>query len=126
MIIVVGFQIMDTVNNTKYQADNEAARNQATADRTSLKNLINNNDVYTKQLGAYITSLIQNSTNQTTTLIKLLTDNFGANSGYIERENFQYNQANQTYMFLQQAIKNEEKIISNQGIIIGLLNKTLD
>lgn len=39
---------------------------------------------------------IDNSTNQTTTLIKYLTDNFGAQSGYLEREEFQYQQANDT------------------------------
>lgn len=44
---------------------------------------------------------IQNQTetlaNQTNTLLKFLADNFGSQSGYLEKENFQYGQANRTF-----------------------------
>lgn len=132
MIIVVAFQILNTVNNNNYQADNEQARKQATLDRQSLRNLVHNNDVYARQLGTYLTTLIQNSTNQTNTLLNFLVDNFGENSGYIERENFQYQQANDTFAFLKvginnqgESLKNQEQILKNQAIIIKLLqNRT--
>ena len=39
---------------------------------------------------------VGNSSNSTSTLITYLVSNFGENSGYIERENFQYQQANDT------------------------------
>lgn len=46
-------------------------------------------------------SVIQNKTetlaNQTNTLLKFLVDNFGSQSGYLEKENFQYDQANKTF-----------------------------
>ena len=48
------------------------------------------NNTDTIQLG------IINSTNNTATLINYLTSNFGADSGYLEREEFQYKQANDT------------------------------
>jgi len=59
-----------------------------------------------------------NQTNQTNTLLNYLTDNFGVNSGYIERENFQYGQANATLKFLKQAIRNQELGLHNQDVMI--------
>lgn len=39
---------------------------------------------------------LDDAINQTNTLVKFLSDNFGAKSGYLERENFQYAQNNQS------------------------------
>ena len=44
------------------------------------------------------------ATNDTNTLVKFLTDNFGAKSGYLERENFQYARANQTFEMIKQIL----------------------
>lgn len=58
-----------------------------------------------------------NATNQTNTLLQFLTDNFGANSGYLERENFQYSQENETHDYIHQALENQQDItelIKNQ------------
>jgi len=61
---------------------------------------------------------LANGTNQTNTLVRFLTDNFGVNSGYIERENFQYAQANDTLKFLKQSLRNQELGLHNQDVII--------
>ena len=102
MVIVVTFQAMNFVDTLRYQRDTADAQKAAMIDRQSLKNLVSNNDLYDKQLGYYLTRLINNNTNQTNTLVKFLVDNFGENSGYIERENFQYKQANDTYVILKE------------------------
>jgi len=102
MVIVVTFQAMNFVDTIRYQKDTADAQKAAMIDRQSLKNLVSNNDLYDKQLGYYLTRLINNNTNQTNTLVKFLVDNFGENSGYIERENFQYKQANDTYTILKE------------------------
>ena len=59
-----------------------------------------------------------NSTNQTNSLVQFLSDNFGANSDYLDRENFQYAQANATLKFLKQAIRNQELGLHNQDVMI--------
>ena len=59
-----------------------------------------------------------NATNQTNTLVTFLTDNFGVNSGYLERENFQYGQANDTLKFLKQSLINQQKGLDNQAMMI--------
>ena len=51
-----------------------------------------------------LTRHIENGTNQTNTLVKFLTDNFGSQSGYLERENFQYQRANQTFEMIKQIL----------------------
>ena len=61
---------------------------------------------------------LENATNQTNTLINYLTENFGSQSGYLERENFQYQQANRTFTFLEEAIANQKKGLAQQDIII--------
>lgn len=48
----------------------------------------------------------ESTANQTNTLLKFLTDNFGAESGYLEKENFQYKQANDTYTGVQKLLNN--------------------
>jgi len=62
--------------------------------------------------------ILANGTNQTNTLVKFLTDNFGVNSGYIERENFQYGQANDTLKFLKMSLRNQELGLHNQDVMI--------
>lgn len=53
---------------------------------------------------------VNNSSNITSTLISYLVSNFGENSGYLERENFQYQQANETA----NAVKELVNILNNQ------------
>ena len=70
-----------------------------------------------------------NATNQTNTLVKFLSDNFGQNSDYLDRENYQYQQANKTYEFVKMALYNQEQRmikhqlagLDNQNEIIRLL-----
>jgi predicted PurR-regulated permease PerM len=50
--------------------------------------------------------LILNSSNQTNTLVKFLSDNFGEHSDYIDRENFQYQQANETFRMIKEIRNN--------------------
>ena len=45
-----------------------------------------------------------NATNQTNSLVKFLSDNFGADSDYLVRENFQYQQANDTFAMVKQIL----------------------
>jgi hypothetical protein len=45
-----------------------------------------------------------NATNQTNTLVKFLSDNFGENSDYLDKENFQYQQANDTFDIVKQIL----------------------
>ena len=45
-----------------------------------------------------------NATNQTNSLVKFLSDNFGADSDYLIRENFQYQQANDTFAMVKQIL----------------------
>lgn len=61
----------------------------------------------------------RNAANETRVLIKFLVDNFGSQSGYLEAENFQYGQANKTYVYLQQSLTNQEKII---GMLLNQTN----
>ena len=58
------------------------------------------------------TDIIVDSTNETKALTSLLSENFGADSDYLERENFQYGQANQTFAWLNQSLQNQQKIMS--------------
>jgi hypothetical protein len=58
------------------------------------------------------TDIIVNSTNETKALTSFLSENFGVDSDYLERENFQYGQANQTFEWLNQSLQNQEKIMS--------------
>ena len=53
---------------------------------------------------------LSNNTNSTNTLLKFLTDNFGANSGYLEKETFQYKQANDTFRAI---VEDENNTIGN-------------
>lgn len=75
--------------------------------------LLSNNDtiIAAKNNTDIIQIGIRNSTNNTATLINYLTANFGENSGYLEREEFQYQQANDTA----QAVQDILKILNNQS-----------
>lgn len=57
------------------------------------------------------TAQIVELANETKSLTKFLSDNFGATSGYLEREDFQYKQANDTFNYLNQSLQNQEKIM---------------
>jgi len=52
-----------------------------------------------------------------------LSNNFGADSSYLARENFQYHQANSTFAKLNQTVSILE---NNQHILIGKLDKLLN
>ena len=54
------------------------------------------------------TNELANNTNTTNTFLKFLTDNFGKDSGYLEREDFQYQQANDTYKFAKELLDLEK------------------
>ena len=53
---------------------------------------------------------VDKATNSTTTLLNYLVANFGEKSGYLEKENFQYQQANETA----NAVKELVNILNNQ------------
>jgi hypothetical protein len=119
MIVVVSFQVISYQNDIQDKIVLEK-------NRIALKNLIADNTAYTKQVGNYLSGIIKqtyflvntsdttkqlaNATNQTNALVKFLTDNFGANSDYLERENFQYKQANDTFAMM----KEIRDILKNQ------------
>ena len=48
--------------------------------------------------------LIINATKHTDTFIKFLSDNFGSQSDYLQKENFQYAQANKTFEMIKQIL----------------------
>ena len=67
---------------------------------------------------------IVNGTNQTNTLVSFLSDNFGSGSGYLEKENFQYLQANKTFDYLVKSLINQKDIIINQCLRFQQLGLT--
>jgi hypothetical protein len=69
-----------------------------------------------KQLLPQITNSVNNVTNATS----FLANNFGPDTGYIERENFQYQQSNRTSQFINETIP---KLLENQEKIKSLLRE---
>ena len=55
------------------------------------------------------TKQVINGTNATNTLVKFLSDNFGSQSGYLERVDFQYQQANDTFDYLGRSLENQSR-----------------
>jgi hypothetical protein len=118
MIVIITIQVLSWQSDIQDKKDLAKVQNSATIDRQSLKNLIADNGAYVKEVGNYLSGIIKqtyflvnttntneqlaNATNQTNNLVKFLTDNFGANSDYLVRENFQYKQANDTFSMMKQ------------------------
>ena len=64
--------------------------------------------------------------NDSNTFIKFLSDNFGEESDYLKKENFQYAQANQSTAYEKQQLANQAKGLQNQKIVMDNIKDILD
>lgn len=158
MLILIFQGVNISINNlnnqvaTQFRETQNKTTNAVYANANDTRNLIKAIDVSdevddnrTKSLLTETVAQQVNLTNSTNTLLKYLTDNFGAQSGYLERENFQYAADNVSRLIINatidrvtklldnvtESLQNQDEgkqrqlqIIANQEQILSLLNKT--
>jgi len=121
-LVVGGFVAADLYNIVQeIKVQNKANGNTVNQTLSQILDLQKTNNIRGNNSIMLFKSLILNQinqTNQTNTLLKFLVDNFGEESGYLDRENFQYGQANDTLKFLKQSLINQQKGLDNQAIMI--------
>ena len=86
--------------------------------------LIKENQDYIKNITTTNLNLTRHNKavlDETNVLTKFLSDNFGSQSGYIEKENLQYNQTNQTFHILKNMI---DEIKAHEQAEIDSRNQT--
>ena len=91
MLIVVVFIALGFIQ-ILFQNNLQSTLNQSQA---NFDKMVQTQGIINKTLGQ-----INVVSNETRTLTSFLANNFGSDSGYIERENFQYSQANDTHKIL--------------------------
>lgn len=103
--IIQNKKIIDNQNENSErisESQEQIRKTQEIQNKTNQRNLIVYGQLFLKIANntdslVNLTKTLNNNTNQNNQLIQFLSDNFGSQSGYLERENFQYGRANQTF-----------------------------
>lgn len=112
--IIQNQKIIDNQNENSEkinQTQQEIINTQNLQNKTNQRNLIVYGQLFLKIANntdslVNLTTTLNNNTNQNNQLIQFLSDNFGSQSGYLERENFQYDRANQTFEMIEALYNN--------------------